>query len=77
MTVTLSNLKPEEGEEVILQLRDESVKAAEGRILSGRMDQYNDFGRSELQVEAFSGFEAAGGELHIQMPPCSVAEIRL
>ena len=77
MTVTLSNLKPDEGETVTIALRGEEIHGAEGRILTGKMDQYNDFDNAPLQAEAFRDFEVKNGELHVQLPPCSVAEIRL
>ncbi len=77
ITVTLSNLHPEKDEEVVIRLRDEAIEKAEGRILTGKMDQFNDFGNALLKVEAFSDFEVKDGHLVVRMPACSVAEIRL
>jgi len=75
-TVTLSNLDPEQGEEVII---DAGLPAGEtsGRILQGKMDAYNDFGSAPLKAEAFTGFSVRGSEICVNMPPCSVAEIRI
>ena len=75
VTVTLSNLDPAKGQEVTIA----GVKAgkAAGRILQGKMDQYNDFGSAPLKAEEFSDFEIRGGEVIIRMPACSVAEIRI
>jgi len=77
VTVTLSNLNPGKAEKVILQLRNEKISGAEGRILQGKMNEYNDFGHSPLKIEQFSDFTIRGGELRVKMPACSVAEIRL
>ena len=76
ITVTLSNLRPDTAEEVILDL-NAPVTEAKGRILQGRMDAYNDFDSAPLQVEDFSDFRAADGGLQVKMPACSVAEIRI
>ena len=77
ITLTLSNLKAEEGEEVVIHLKDEAVTKAEGRILTGRMDQYNDFDRAELAIAPFADFSIEKGQLTVRMPACSVAELRI
>jgi len=58
-------------------IEGEPINAAEGRILSGRMDEYNDFGNSPLEVKPFTDFEIREGMLTLKMPACSVAEIRI
>ena len=78
VTLTLSNLKADEGEEVVIRLKDETIAKAEGRILTGRMDQYNDFGKEEkLKVEPFTGFSIRDGSLTVKLPACSVAELTI
>ena len=78
VTVTLTNINPDAGEEVILALRDGEITKAEGRILSGKMDAFNDFGKAPaVEVREFTDFEAKNGELHVKMPACAVAQIRL
>ena len=77
ITVTVTHLDPEREEDVVISLRDEAVTQAEGRILTGKMDAYNDFGSAPLKTEPFSDFEIRNGELHVKMPPCAVVEIRL
>ena len=78
ITVTLTNLNPDAGEEVVISLRDEQVKKAAGRILTGKMDAFNDFGKKPaVKVKKFTDFEVKDGELHVRMPACAVAEIRL
>ena len=77
ITLTLSNLKAEEGEEVVIRLKDEEVQSAEGRILTGRMNQYNDFDKAELAIVPFTDFTVEKGQLKVRMPACSVAELRI
>jgi len=77
VTLTLANLEPDKAQEITVSLKGEKIKGAEGRILAGKMDEYNDFGRETLAVRLFSDFEVKDGELVIRMPACAVAEIRL
>ena len=77
ITLTVSNLEPEKAQEITVSLRGEQIRGAEGRILAGRVDEYNDFGRETLAVKPFTDFEVKNGELVIRMPACAVAEIRL
>ena len=77
ITLTVSNLEPEQSQEIIISLKDGRIGGAEGRILAGKVDEYNDFGRETLAVKAFTDFEAKDGNLVIRMPACAVAEIRL
>ena len=77
ITLTLSNLKAKEGEEVVIRLKDEEVQSAEGRILTGRMNQYNDFDKAELAIVPFTDFTVEKGRLKVRMPACSVAELRI
>jgi len=77
VTLTLANLEPDKAQEITVSLKGEKIQGAEGRILTGKMDEYNDFGRETLAVKPFSDFEVKDGELVIRMPACAVAEIRL
>ncbi len=77
ITLTLTNLNPEAGEEVTVALREEAIFGAEGRILTGKMGEYNDFGNAPLKVKEFTDFAFRDGKLVVRMPACSVAEIRL
>ena len=61
----------------MIHLKDEAVTKAEGRILTGRMDQYNDFDRAELAIAPFADFSIEKGQLTVRMPACSVAELRI
>ena len=76
ITVTLSNLDPENAGEVVISLPD-AAAGAEGRILQGKMDAYNDFDNAPLKTEAFGDFDISGKEIRVRMPACSVAELRI
>ena len=77
VTLTVSNLEPEKAQEITVSLRGEAVRSAEGRILTGKMNTYNDFENAPLAVQEYTDFEVKSGELVLRMPACSVAEIRL
>ena len=76
LTVTLSNLDPEKPGEIRIALEDEAGETA-GRILKGKMDEYNSFDRAPLKPEAFGDYDVLGKEIHVRMPACSVAELRI
>ena len=75
ITVTLSNLDPERGEEVLITA-DGKPASVEGRILQGRMDAFNDFDNAPLKVKPFTDYETAEDGIRVRMPACSVAELR-
>ena len=77
ITLTVTNLEPEKAQEITVSLKGEAIRGAEGRILAGKMDAYNDFGKEAVAVKAFTDFEVKDGNLVIRMPACAVAEIRL
>ena len=77
ITLTLSNLDPEKAREVDISLRDEAIQQVSGRILTGAMDAWNDFGRSPLAVQPYTDFTVRDGRLKAKLPPCAVAELKL
>ena len=77
ITLTVSNLDPEQTRDVRVVLTGETVSGAAGRILTGRMDEYNDFDRESLKVQPFTDFSLQDGALVLHLPACCVAEIVL
>ena len=77
ITLTLSNLDPDREQEVEIALRDEAIAGAKGRILSGKMDAYNDFENAPIAIREYTGFTIKDGRVATTLPPCSVAEITL
>ena len=76
--VTLANTDAEKPRPVELTLEGRTCAGAEGRILSGNMGDYNDFGaQDKVQPRAFSEFTAEKGGIAFTMPACSVLELTL
>ena len=76
--VTLANTDAEKPRPVELTLEGRTCAGAEGRILSGNMGDYNDFGaQDKVQPRAFSEFTAEKGGIAFTMPACSVLELSL
>ena len=74
-TVTLANLSADRAETVTL--RGVAAKAAQGRMLTGKMDQYNDFDASPLAIQPLTGIQVEKDVVTVTLPPCAVAEITL
>jgi len=76
ITLTLSNPDPEKEQEVLVSLKGEAIGDVAGRILTGKMDAFNDFDHAPLSIQSFTGFEVSGGQLKVTLPPCSVAALK-
>lgn len=76
ITLTLSNLDPDKGEDVRVELEGKTAEV-NGRILQGKMDAYNDFDNAPLKIEAFTDFTSDDTGISVRMPPCAVAELRI
>ena len=74
-TVTLANLSADRAETVTL--RGVAAKAAQGRMLTGKMDQYNDFDASPLAIQPLTGIQVEKDAVTVTLPPCAVAELTL
>ncbi len=77
ITLTVTNVSADREQEVTLKVEGRRLEKAEGRILEGEMNAYNDFERSPLCVREFTDFTAKDGGLVIRLPRCCVAEISL
>lgn len=77
ITLTVSNLDPDKAQEITVNLRNGTFGTPEGRVLSGKMDAYNDFGNSPLEIRPLEGLQVKDGCLTVCLPACAVAEIRL
>lgn len=75
VTLTLANLSADAPAPVAL--RGLEAKAAQGRLLTGRMDEYNDFDASPLAVKPLENLQLAPDGFALTLPPCAVAEITL
>ena len=77
ITLTVSNVNPEKEAEVTVTLQGGEIGKVSGRILSGKMDEYNDFDNSPLEIREFRDFTLKNGMLTVKMPACAVAELTL
>ncbi len=75
ITLTVANLSATTPADIVLD--GVKANAISGRILAGRMDQYNDFDDSPLSVQPFDRFHFAGERLLFTLPACSVAAIEI
>ena len=74
-TVTLANLSCDAPVELVIE--GMTAQSATGRMLHGRMDQYNDFDNAPLVVEKLDGIAVADGKVTVTLPPCTVAALEL
>ncbi len=75
ITVTLANLSPDASAEICLT--GFAAGSAQGRVLTGRPEEYNDFDRSPLSLRALPVKAEADGTVKVTLPACAVAEITL
>ncbi len=76
VTLTVANVSCAESTETLVTLRDCEIEAISGRILAGDMAQYNDFGKTGVEVKPFTDFEQLeNGDIKVNLPACAVAEI--
>ncbi len=75
LTLTVANVSADRPLTAEVALDGFAVKTAEGRILAGAMDAYNNFEHTRLAPKPFAGVKAEGGRLVLDLPACSVAEI--
>lgn len=75
LTVTLANLSADAPADV--RIDGAGARAAQGRVLHGAMDAYNDFGDARLTPVPLAGLRVQDGVVTAQLPPCSVAAVRI
>ena len=75
VAITLANLSAA----APVRVQIDGIRAAEcsGRILTGPMDSYNDFGCSILEVRPLDGIVVVDGSVGVTLPACSVAALRI
>jgi len=78
LTATLTNASADAMLETRVELRGFAAKECAGRILTGAMDAYNDFGApNRVSIVPFHGAVLKDGALTVKLPPCSVVELTL
>ncbi|MFH1513451.1 MAG: alpha-L-arabinofuranosidase C-terminal domain-containing protein, partial [Bacillota bacterium] len=76
VTVTLSHTALHQVAEVRL-LPGVPARGVKGRLLTGKMNAYNDFERQPVSIRALEGLQSSPEGVACTLPPCSVAEITL
>lgn len=74
--VTLANLDAEKDYEIDGMFGGVTLEEVSARILSGKMDEYNDFEHNRVWVKEFKEIEKAEAGIRFRIPACSVMEIR-
>ena len=79
VTITINNLSVSDTEKVEVTLDGmENVTLVEANIVTGSKDSYNTVDNPEqVKEEKFEAVSVAGNQLSLQIPPCSVVEIRV
>ncbi len=76
LTVTLTNTALDLAADIQLQ-PGKAITHAEGRLLTGRMDAFNDFDKQPIAIEPLTGVTVSKDGVNFSLPPCSVAELTL
>ena len=78
MHITVANLSATESCPAEITLLGRADGAVQGRILTGRMDAYNDFDCPEnVSIRPMEGLRLENGQIRCTLPACSVAEITI
>lgn len=77
ITLTVSNVDCDKPAKITVDLANDKIAGACGRVLSGKMDEYNDFEKQPLCIRPLEGLKVSAGKLTLTLPACCVAEITL
>ena len=78
MTVTLCNMDPENEKQITLRMADFDFTEVSGRVLSGNMNDHNDFDASPVQIRKLENIKTLpDGTVLLTLPACSVCAITL
>lgn len=80
VTITLNNLSVDavRNLEIVFAGDESAYKVIEANIVTGDMKAYNDFDEPErVKEEVFTAYEECMGGIKVQIPACSVLELRL
>jgi len=76
LTVTVSHTALDKPADIRL-LPGVKAAAVTGRVLTGRMNAYNDFENQPVAIQPMTGITAAADGIRCTLPPCSVSELTL
>ncbi len=74
VTATLTNVSLA-AEDVTLELLGFEPQRVQARVLTGAIDDYNDFAREKLTIQPLAGVQLEKGQLRVRVPACAVVEL--
>ncbi len=77
LTVTIANTSLDQPAGLELDLVGMQAKRITGRILTGTMGAYNDFGKTNVSIAEFTGASASERGIAAKLPACSVVELTI
>lgn len=78
ITVTMTNTDAKNAVEVQLDVVGMTTKEIKARVLSDKIDAYNDFDNaSNVKIADFDDISIEGDMIAVKLPACSVAEIKI
>ena len=60
-----------------ISIADTTKASVTGRILTGKINQYNDFDNAPLTVQPFQTDDIKNGLMTVTLPPCCVVELTI
>jgi alpha-N-arabinofuranosidase len=76
--VTLVNIDTKVAQTITVNLPGANFKSVSGRILTGNLQDYNSFEKSDkVKPAVFSGASVSGKTLTVKLPPVSVVVVEL
>lgn len=76
--LTVSNASLDEDCRLLIDSESGSISSAEGQIIKAEVHSFNGFDGSEnVRIEDFSNFSIADGKITLELPPCSVAALKI
>ena len=77
ITLTCANLSDCEAAQVQISIADTTKASVTGRILTGKINQYNDFDNAPLTVQPFQTDDIKNGLMTVTLSPCCVVELTI
>ena len=76
LTITVAHTGLAKSQPVCIEIAGFHATGVSGRVLSGRMDAYNGFGKPpRVWIQAMEGVALKDNCVHCTLAPCSVAEV--
>ena len=78
ITLTVTNTSADESTEAQIELFGTEAANISARILTEKMDAYNDFDSADkVTIKEFNDFDMENGKITIKMPACSIVALEI